>query len=401
MILKKILITIFVFLILKASIGNAEENIALTDLHVFLEGYATNPAFTQMIEYAQLPRQIPKIIAWHRFPRRANIINLDAYNTREIDLPSGEGYWHQVTNLVLKAAQEELEKHPEYNLILHANLWKMNVVLRPFLENIPQKRIKMIHLYEDGYGELFKFLFSEKNLVAYTDSELREGLKNPTKWKQNMIFDLSRNYPITYHFFGWSYIQKNNDFKTLKNFLKDLNISDVNFKRLSYILTEEQKHLIYKLTGFDYDYYKNLMNGKKSFVFLMGYHFDNKINEAYERNLLKRILTDSSFSGIYDPENWVWMYKPHPSYRAQGSILPMKKMFPEMIGINPQIPFEVFILAGLKPTYTAGFSSSAFYSLNKDDILFIIRRHQNDAYMAFLKKITNIEDKKVLDLGYY
>ena len=383
---------------LSARTGNAEEAILLTDFHVFLEGYATNPAFTQMIEYAQLPRQIPKIIAWHRFPKRNNIIDLDSYNTKEIPLPPEEGYWPEVTDRVLKATKEELKKHPEYNLILHANFWKMDVVLRPFLDNIPKEQIKMIHLYEDGYGELFKFFSSEKDLITYTDSELAEGLKDPKKWEQNMIFDLSRNYPITYHFFGWSYIQHNNDFTPLKNFLQNLNIQDVNFERLSYMLTDGQKRLVYKLTGFDYDYYKDLMVGKKSFVFLMGYHFDNKTNEAYERNLLRRIQTDPSFSGINDPKNWVWMYKPHPSYQAKGSIPKMREMFPNMIEINPQIPFEIFILSGLKPTYTAGFSTSAFYPLNKDDILFVVRRHKNDVYVNFLKEITNLENEKFLDI---
>lgn len=48
----------------------SETQVLPTEFHVFLESYATNPAFTQMIQYVQLPRQIPKLIAWHRFPYR-------------------------------------------------------------------------------------------------------------------------------------------------------------------------------------------------------------------------------------------------------------------------------------------------------------------------------------------
>ena len=387
-------------LLLRTGTVHALENIASTDFHVFMEGYATNPAFSQMIEYVQLPKQLRKIIAWHRFPNRKAIINLDFNNTREVDLPSGEGYWPEVTQRVLKATKEELEKHPEYQLVLHANMWKMDFVLKPFLNNIPKERIKMIHLYEDGYGELFKNYFLNPNSQRiYSKTEIQEVINSEREWQNDMVYTLSELYPVTYHFFGYSAIQNEPKFQPLRSFLKDLRVKDIDFQSLNLTLTEKQKQMIYKLAGFDYNYYKNLIKDKKSFVFIMGYHFGNETNEAAERNVLKKIRTEPKFSGISDPENWVWFYKPHPSFWAQNSIKPMQEAFPDIKEISPQIPYEIFVLAGLKPTYTAGYSSSAFYPLNKEDILFFIQRYNNDNYKIFLEEVRHLDKDQFLNLN--
>ncbi len=392
--MKFLRLLVLCLLFFSVSVQSSETEIYPNEFHVFFESYATNPAFTQMIQYARLPQQIPKMIAWHRFPDRDSVINLDNYNTTEIDIPAKEGLWALATKRVLEATLKKMNQHPELNLVLHANLSKMDIVIRPFLDKIPKNRIQMIHLYEDGYGILFKdsFLKQEDHKI-YSREEIEEGVFVPQKWKPEMIYSLHKLYPVTYHLFGWKHINN----KTVKDYFKGAKVRDVDFDLFAKELTDMQKKLIYKLAGFDYDYFYHLMHHKKSIVFTMGYHFDNREKEASERNFLKKLQTDELFSGIRADE-YIWLYKPHPSYQATGSIDAIRKMQKNMIEIPAQIPFEIFVLAGLKPTYTAGFSSSLFYVLQDKDILYFIQRSKNDNYLNFLTQIRHLNPKKIVNL---
>ena len=369
------------------------------EMHIFLEAYATNPALTQMIVFSTLPKETRKLIAWHRFPDRKKVLDLDAYNTREVDLVHGEGYWPDATNRMLKATLEELEKMPTAKLHLHFNMWKMDYVIRPFLKKIPKEQIAMLHLYEDGYGELFKKeLYLPDKQKTWTDEEITKAIAEDEKWPDLMSLFLYRFYPATYYFFEYEALADNPEMAPLLAYLKDLHIRSLNFDRLSKALTAEQKQLIYKLSDFDYSKYTDLFQGKKTVVFLMGYHFGSKKNESRERNFLKQLRTDDDFSGIHGTD-YTWFYKPHPSLNAGGAISDLKEAFPDMIEITPQIPFELFALSGLRPTYVAGFSSSAFYPWHKDEILYMILRGPHDGYRHFLQKIRHLDDKQFLQLS--
>ena len=369
------------------------------EIHVFLESFATNPALTQMIVFSGLPKETRKLIAWHRFPNRKDVVNLDEYNTREVELIHGEGYWPDATNRMLKATLEELEKMPTARLHLHLNMWKMDYLIRPFLEKFSKDQIAMLHLYEDGYGELFKReLYLPEKQQIYTDEELSRALKGEEKWDGLMSLFLNRFYPTTYYFFEYDTLADNPDMAPLLSYLKDLNIKSVNFKTLAQTLTEGQKQLIYRLADFDYPKYADLFRNKKTVVFLMGYHFGSKKNESRERNFLRDLRTDDNFSGIHGAD-YTWFYKPHPSLNAGGAVADLKEAFPDMIEITPQIPFELFALSELRPTYVAGFSSSAFYPWSKDEILYMILRGPHDGYRHFLQKIRHLDDKQFLQLS--
>lgn len=291
-----------------------------------------------------------------------------------------------------------MEHHPELKLVLHVNLTKMNYVIRPFLDKIPLNRIERIHLYEDGYGILFKEALQQKEHQRYSAQEIQEGVINPQKWKAEMVYSLHKAYPITYHLFGWKYLLENPEYKSVTDYFEGADVQDVDFDLLSKELSNSQKQMIYKLAGFDYDYFYRLMHNKKSIVFTMGYYFDNKEKEASERNFLNKLHTDELFSGIKADE-YIWFYKPHPSYSAAGTIDAVRQEHKDMIEIPAQIPFEVFALAGLKPTYTAGFSSSLFYVLDDKDILYFIRRGRGDYYLNFLMQVRHLNPKKILDLS--
>ena len=365
------------------------------ELHVFLESYATNPALTQIIQYSKLSPKTRKIIAWHRFPERGKLIDLKKYNTQEVHLQPKEGQWNEATKKVLQIVLEELKQHPNMKVHLHLNMWKMDTTIRPFLKAIPKEKITLLHLYEDGYGEIFKReLWLEKNQEHYSKETIQDGIEGKIKWKDQMSLYLHQLYPVKYYFFEWEKTQNNPLFEKARTFLKDLDIENVDFIQLRQTLTKKQKQLIYRLSGFDYSYYASLMKNKKTFVFIMGLFGDTTAKK--ERQLLKKIQTDEEFSGIHASE-YIWLYKPHPSYSTSArAIKTMKTEFPGIIEIPAQVPMELFTLAELDPTLVAGYLSSAFYSLQKDQILLIIRRGGRDIYIPFLKEVRHLDDKKFL-----
>ncbi|MBR2137353.1 MAG: hypothetical protein IJ852_05290 [Alphaproteobacteria bacterium] len=373
------------------------------ELHVFLESYATNPAFSQIIEYVKLPQSTRKIIAWHRFPNRADILDLKAENTIEIPLQKGEFHWQNSTYRVLFATLFELIKDPDLQLIFHANMRKMNTVLRPFLTWIPKDRIAHIHLYEDGYGELFKNeLWRTENQKSFSPESLQKGLKNSTHWDDLMILQLHRFYPVTYHFYAYDTAKKDPQFHSMIEFLHELNIENIDFSELNQTLDNAQKQKIYHLSGFDYAYYADLMKNKKTVIYLMGYHPIDKENEAFERLFLHRLREDETFTQI-KAADYLWFYKPHPSFQASAAASVIKQEFPDMIEINARIPFEIFILSGLRPNYVAGYSSSAFYPMEKDEILYFIKRpwddfhnRLGDAYAAFLLNVRHVDENRLI-----
>jgi len=62
--------------------------------------------------------------------------------------------------------------------------------------------------------------------------------------------------------------------------------------------------------------------------------------------------------------------------------------------IPAQIPVEVFILAGLEPTYIAGYPSSANYSFTNDQTALLLERSN---YQKVLKEL-GITDNKFISL---
>ena len=135
-------------------------------------------------------------------------------------------------------------------------------------------------------------------------------------------------------------------------------------------------------------------NGKGGMMNI-GYDFSKDYILNCVDAALKRLNTDDDFSGIHGSD-YTWFYKPHPSLNAGGTIAEFKKAFPDMIEISAQIPFELFALAGLRPTYVTGFSSSAFYPWNKDEILYMVLRGPHDIYRHFLKRIRHLDDHQFL-----
>jgi hypothetical protein len=272
------------------------------------------------------------------------------------------------------------------------------------LDELPRHRIKRIHLYEDGYGSLFKssadYLNNENFYATDLIKQTKNALKDDTiKWADWHTFGLRHLYPVTYHFWNAEEIKKTPWMKRFYQSIQDADIQSVNFDVLQRTLSPKQKKVVYRLSGFDEKKYHALMNGKKSFFYIMGYHFDNKQRLEAEQYLLSWLKGGKS-PYLKNPEEFVWFYKPHPSYSAQTGLDSMRTLFPDVVEVPAQLPFEVFVLAGLKPTLTAGFSSSLFYVLNSKDILLYIRR-SGDTYMPYLIESGRLNKEQTMDLNQF
>lgn len=394
-------IVLVLILIFTPKISNAHEA-DTTELHVFIEVFATNPALTQMIELTKLPRHTRKIIAWHRFPQERNLELLAKHNARVIPLPQIEYQHHDMVMAVLNTTLEELSLNPNARLHLHVNMTKMEVVIRPFLEHISKERIAKIHLYEDGYGGMFKELamppkYLPKSYRQYTPQELEEAIFiHYRKWEQEMALYLHKIYPVTYYILGWKDVQENLLYEPLRIALNGAHVVNIDFDELSLTMNEWDKQFIYRLTNFDEMYFRNIMNNKKTLMFVMGYYGNIDIFYKAEQNAIKQIK-----NGAFSPVNtsdYILLYKQHPTYWSAGYTESTRLLFSDMIEVPAQVPFEVFILAGLKPTYTAGRESSLFYALHDEDILFIIKRNSFDTLFPYLSDIRHVRYDKFMNI---
>ena len=382
------------------------------EIHIFFETYATGPAFSHMIEFSKLDKNTRKIIGWNRFTNRAQLFDLKAYNT--VEIPMQQSNLKASENLFSFAATvfDEITKDPAATLVLHSSFDKVASVLKPLLTVVPKQRIKEIHLYEDGYGDVFKWTDDILNQDAQYSKNLKDEteklLNNPMRkaWHIRHVFGLRELYPVTYHFLNASKMKDIERFSKLNTLLKDANIQDTNFENFSKTLTEEQKQIVYQLSGFDYERFKKLMLNKKSIMFVTGFYFNDQRYIDAEMKVLSLIQENklNNFT-LENPQDYVWLFKAHPAsgdiYKKNG----LKEKFPNIVEVPSSIPFEIFILSGLKPTLTAGFSSSLFFSLNDKDILFYAKRPKyntsplsrlGDHYLAALIKDKLIRNDQII-----
>ena len=371
---------------------------AAEELHVFIEVYATNPAFLQMFQYIRLSKESRKIIAWHRFPERANLIDLKKNNTKEISSPHTEFKKEELVQEVLNETIKEMENDPKLKLVLYANMDKLEVVLRPFLENIPQERIKHIHLFEDGLGVLFKYKDSPNAFGHCSAQEFVEALKQKQFLDGHMAFGLAYYYPLTMHLFGWDIIQDLPDYAEIRKNLKHIDVRNVDFDDLRETLSSKEKKLIYRLVDFDNDYWSKILKDKKSVIYTSGWLPPDRAKA--EQNILKKLMSDEQFSGLKNSE-YIWIYKPHPSWAAYNAIDALKRTFPQLMEMPAKIPFEILIIADLLPTKVAGFASSLFYTIDEGRILYYVTntyREDVGNYADFLKRFKKMDERKILQL---
>ena len=283
-------------------------------IHIFYESLATQPALSGMIDLVQLPKDELKLFAWHRFPSRSNLVDLKSINAIEIPINYAEG--HVVINAkkFIPIIEKYLERYPKSPVIIYTNANNYDYFFSKFLPKIDKNRIKRLHLYEDGLGELFSYshyfqnlAFDEKHIqdfkTYYYDKSKKSVLPKNAKYMWQTLF------PTTYHFYGLEKAKKNQKYYSFFREMKGAEFKDINFKKLVQTLTPEQKNLLFKLVGFDYDFYQKKMYNQKTFMYFTGFHGlkHHALNHA-ELNYLKTLIDKYP--------DYHFFVKPHPSYSA-------------------------------------------------------------------------------------
>ena len=365
-------------------------------IHIFYESLATQPALSGMIEMVQLPKDELKLFSWHRFPNRAQLVDLKQINAVEMPIYYTEGYVVVNSQKIIPVIEQYLKKYPKSPIVIYTNMNNYDYFFSHFLPKIDKNRIKQIHLYEDGLGELFthSIYFQHLSFNKKDTNKLKDYYYNKTK-KVNMPkhtkYMLHKLLPVTYHFYGLSQAKKMSLYHSFFKEMNDANFKEINFEYLSKTLTSEQKKLLFKLIGFDYEFYKKQIQNKKTFMYFTGFHSANNhaLNHA-ELSYLK-VLKDKY-------PDYHFFIKPHPSYSALNKTKNIQALFPSASLITPQIPYEVFIIADLVPSRISGYASSLFYTVpnHKIDSYF-----PHPAYVQGFNLFKKIHQIKRLNLKAY
>lgn len=368
-------------------------------IHVFFEAMATQPAFNGMIEMVQLPKDDPKIFVWHRFPNRAKLVDLKEINAIELDITPGEGQLYEAKHKLLQALELLLEKYPQSPLIIYTNMNNYVYLFDGLLQNFPNNRIKHVHLYEDGLGELFSRV-SYFNSISFTKQAIADlknyyyGNDENRKLPEYARYMMHYIMPVTYHFYGYSTAVKNKLLSdNFLNLMKEATFKDIDFEKVAKKLSSEEKNLLYRLVDFDYEKYKKLSKENKIFLFFGGYYLGMGVHLYHAETNYLSYLTKKY-------PDYYFLLKPHPSYESLNRDRFLEQAFKgvpiEMV--NPKIPYEIFIIAGLLPDKISGHCSSSFYTLT-DEIL--------DSYIPYsvyekgVNLMQGIDFSKAVDLSKF
>ena len=365
-------------------------------IHVFFEAMATQPAFLGMIDMLQLPKDEKKIFIWHRFLNRKDLFDLKSINAIELPQPKIEGFIYTGTGSLLQQVKEELKKSPKSPLIIYTNTTNYQYLFGGFLKEFPKEQIKHIHLYEDGLGILFSssnylnsLYFTHEDVQDfynyYYKPELKAKLPDAAKYMFHTIL------PVTYHFFGF---EKAKELFLTKYFfikMKGASFEDIDFNKLNKKLSDETKADLYKMAGFDYEKYSKIFQEKKVFMFFGGFYIGggNHLYQAefnYVKELQKKYPDHHFF------------FKPHPSYSAFDRERVFKDVFDDVELVPAQIPYELFIIAGLVPDKISGRASSLFFTLDNDRIESYI---PHGGYSGGLKLLYGFDTKKAVNINQY
>ncbi len=382
--LKKILSYGFVFFLSYMIAFVVYDITAEKRVHIFMD-CATGPILLQSTRIMQLPKTEPKLVAWGTFTKPLHF-NAKKYSIKFLSKNETNLTPYEIEKNVYKIIIKLVKEVPDIQLVIHTNIFHSRTFLQN-LHNIPKKNIKMIHLYEDGVG----------NVAASRQEALRQltlDRANPPKdrWNLSWPYFLHLNYPVTYHLAFWEDIQ--NDFPEMAALLKGATISEINFNKIKQMLSSNDKKNLAALYNIDKSIFKNVFintpheKTKKS-VLLLG----SRPIGLSAKELSKEL---SVYEDAIQKGDYIYIFKPHPNAGGLKISRALQKKFKDLIVLNNQIPTEIFFLLDIGPDYIAGFSSSVFLSLPEYPFLFYIQRKE-DVYLPFLLKKGIIHPDQVIN----
>ncbi len=346
----------------------------------------------QMVDLVKSSPSIPKFVFWRRM---IYIDQNDPYFKNITVYPSPKKMLaRKFQEEFSKAIKKFVDTYPNAKFTVHLNK-DQNLVVWAVLKNIPKDRIEHVHYYEESFGfTTFQMGFvtapPEKALALINRKD------PPAYFGVNYALSLIPVFPSTVHLALADTVMK--DFPKIKEiFSKAVRVDDVKFNEISKTLTPQQKHNLLRLGGIREKDLTLFRLGKPVMLYTLGFHNDNiHFNMAQVRIL--DLLFKGKIVPIKNPGNYVWMFKEHP-WLTNNRFLhaTITKHWPFMHALPKQMPLEVLFLAGYMPDKVFGYSSSLFFALPPDRILFYIER-PNDVYIPMLKKAGILTDDKIITL---
>lgn len=401
--IKKALFFIFILIVsFQAGFKGYQLQEESRPVHIYMD-IASMPSFLQMLDFVKTNKKDKKYIAWKRYPNRGELIDLKAYNTEQIELPKRESLYKETYEVLEKAMRRIAQENKGRKFILHGNLHHVSITLETAMKAIAPEDIREIYLYEDGMINVFEsrkgYALSPYNTSPACPKHIRDFQENKANsLNYNNVFCIHKLYKTTYYISFLEQIKQDPAFKNLLSDMDGARLVQIDFKKFANQLTAEQKHLLYQLLGFDYDGYKKLIQGKRTVFYTLGW-----LQEISDNLLLVDIfnrLKEKELKNLLDDEKTVLFFKGHPSPAAHFMQEELLKTNPKAFVFPRTIPFELLIVAGLSPDYVLGFSSSTFFSLDPQKILYYITI-DGDKNLQALKKLNILSDEKVIDIHHF
>lgn len=344
-------------------------NLKSQKIHVFID-YASSPTILQMVEMIKLPKEDIKIVAWKRYRNRKPLINNIQSNVYELNLLSPERNAVFIEEKVRALGR----MYPNAGWYLHFNYKHIGWDPGVFLRLLPIKKVKELHLYEDGNGtfvrKFHKILPQEIQINIARFMNERKKQKEISYYAPYEYF-LPLIYPTFIHA---AFVDKVNQNMPPVTFVP------VDFAELKKTLSKSDKEKLFYLLNFNPKEYEKLLNGKNMGIYL----YDGYVSP--ERNKKTQFLKEK----LANMENVVWFGKKHPAFRTITS------NDDPFIPMNTDVPLEIFLISDLPLKYIAGEGSSAFYSVPPSMIVAYVPNY-NHYYMEHLLKLGVLSSEKIYE----
>ncbi len=349
-------------------------------IKLFYESYATAPALWESIELIKSFSNNDefKLFFFHRFPNRRKLFNLNKLNAMELDLNTKEGYFPYTASTFINAALEIAQKYPKAEVEVYSNINQTYFFLYPIM-NVLGKRITHVHLYEDGEGNVCD---NEYNAWSSLDFWKNFTLKHigPKYYDFALYSDqayvwkvtISKLVPTTYHLAQADHILNDKNMQNYVNFIGAENIKNIDLKHEANRLTPYEKKMLTRFFEINTNQLKR-KNNKKTLLLTAGYFFDKEAALQREIDTFKT-LKNAPYTIIL---------KCHPSGSAQKECAKLKAAFPHWQNVQSNIPVEAFFLTDHEPDYVGGFSSSVYFVIPPEKILYV----WGDVYVNKLFKL--------------
>ncbi len=365
--LKTFILTVLTVLLL--CLYNTPPPQHIRKIKVFFEVYATSPVLWESVEFIKAAHEKNelKVFFFHRYPNRARIFDLSKINAVEVNLAASEGLWGYHSASFIKTLKRIADRYPKAQFEVYSNINQTRYFLLRLIKELPS-RIEHIHLYEDGacnvIGNEYGFWMRFKPDVKI----LRNFEKNPNFFSEIKNEDVAfwkasigKLVPATYHLCRADEIIKDKKLKTFVNWIGRKNIKNISLKSEAARLAPHEKKLLEHFFEIDSVTVQALSTPQKKVFLTAGYFFGN------EKSVNQEISVFSFFKNI--PAR-VFL-KCHPSYSAKKECHLLQKALPKYDTLNSQIPVEAFFLTGHEPDWVGGFTSSLYFLIPPEKILFI------------------------------